>query len=134
MLVYFDLCHKCWNFDRNPNASGLFSLIGPIKHAVPGTVLKPCVHGAFERILKPNITGRFWDLTTNTTTGRMGSADGAFQCPPKNPEQSSVMQATVTTSTSANDGIGFDASSSNSTYLGSSLQPAAAQVLIIIKT
>ena len=82
----------------------------------------------------PNITGRFWDLTTNTTTGRMGSADGAFQCPPKNPEQSSVMQATVTTSTSANDGIGFDASSSNSTYLGSSLQPAAAQVLIIIKT
>lgn len=63
----------------------------------------------------------------------MGSADGAFQCPPKNPEQSSVMQATVTTSTSSADGIGFDASNDNILYSGSSLQPAAAQTLMIIK-
>ena len=64
----------------------------------------------------------------------MGSADGAFQCPPKNPEQSSVMQATVTTSTSSTDGIGFDASDSNALYAGIGLQVPSAQVLMIIRT
>lgn len=91
-----------------------------------GTVLKPRVHGAFERILKPNITGTVHDMYGGVN--RYGV--GAF----------SETYANVLTMVSySGDNVGttrlvFNSSASSSIYDGTTVQPAAVQTLMIIRT
>ena len=61
----------------------------------------------------------------------MGSANGAFSIGYRT--NSGVHSCDYDYSYDVADGLGFEASRSNTLYSGSSLQPSAAQVLMIIK-
>lgn len=82
---------------------------------------------------RPNITGGFWDLypLRSVAETAMGTASGAFYTGYR--PSSGIHSCDYDYSYDVADGLGFEASRSNVLYSGSSLQPSAAQVLMIIK-
>lgn len=79
----------------------------------------------------PNITGSFGHLSFQLNTSGFTFADGAFKYP--NKEKYGGTFEGVSNGTNISDGFSFNASSSDSTYSGSKLQPASLKLLACIR-